>query len=422
MFLKKYIKTILILFIFFPFRLFAQDNLINISGSIHSGYNLYDNYSFAPYFDKNTNEEFSSVARIIIEGNNYDKLSYEIHAVQAYNYSDVKTGIAGRGLSMLSTDLEGDRINNSDESANYYIDRANVKFSKEDVDIYFGRLAVSFGKPHFWNLFDYYGSSYLNQEYKAGIDAIRLDKSFSNFSGVNIVVNKMKKYNNSGNYLENTLSQSYQRTGLERDVGFLLRGYTTINETDYALLYKTEPEGHRIGIEIDDEIGSFNIYDEITYLWDTDKITMPGSYKGNLLKNYFMNVLGLHYRFDNSLQITAEYLFNGLGDSNNLDAANIRYKNGLSSSLNKHIIGISLNYEFNPLLIGNYDSKIVWEDSSNQHNLSLTKSISDNIDFIVGSQINIGDRPNGSNWQNPNLQSEFGRLTNNYYLKFNCYF
>ena len=164
MFLKKYIKTILILFIFLPFKLFAQDNLINISGSIHSGYNLYDNYSFAPYFDKNTNEEFSSVARIIIEGNNYDKLSYEIHAVQAYNYSDVKTGIAGRSLSMLSADLGGDKINNADESANYYIDRANVKFSTENVDIYLGRLAVSFGKPHFWNLFDYYGSSYLDQE------------------------------------------------------------------------------------------------------------------------------------------------------------------------------------------------------------------------------------------------------------------
>ena len=37
--------------------MFAQDNLINISGSIHSGYNFYDNYSFAPYFDKDTNNE-----------------------------------------------------------------------------------------------------------------------------------------------------------------------------------------------------------------------------------------------------------------------------------------------------------------------------------------------------------------------------
>ncbi len=422
MFLKKYIKTILILFIFFPFRLFAQDNLINISGSIHSGYNLYDNYSFAPYFDKDTNEEFSSVARIIIEGNNYDKLSYEIHAVQTYNYSDVYTGVNGRSISMLSTDLGDNWIKNTDESAHYYIDRANIKFALEDLDIYLGRLAVSYGKPLFWNLFDYYGSSYLDQEYKAGIDGLRLDKSFSSFSGVNIVINKMEMLNQSGNYLENTAAQSYQWLGQAREMGLLLRGYTTIKDTDYALLYKSEPEGHRIGFEVDGEINSVNIYNEITYLWGTDKISMPGSYQGNLLKNYFTNVLGTSYRFKNSLQITAEHLFNEMGDSDNLDASNIRYKNGLNTSLNEHISGVSLNYEFNPLLVGKYDSKLAWQDSSNQHNLTLTKSITDNVDFIVGGQINIGDRPTGSNWQNPNIQSEFGKYTNTYYLKLNCYF
>ena len=47
---------------------------------------------------------------------------------------------------------------------------------------------------------------------------------------------------------------------------------------------------------------------------------------------------------------------------------------------------------------------------------------SDSVDFIVGGQINIGDRPTGSNWQNPNIQSEFGKDTNMYYLKLNCYF
>ena len=87
-------------------------------------------------FKKNTNEDYSSVARIMIDARNNDKLSYEFHAIQAYNYSDIKTGVTGRSLSMLSADLGDDRINNSDESANYYIDRANVKFSKEDVDIF----------------------------------------------------------------------------------------------------------------------------------------------------------------------------------------------------------------------------------------------------------------------------------------------
>ena len=422
MFLNKFIKITLVVFVFFPFRLFAQDTQINFSGNIQTGYNLYNNYSFAPYFSNDTNQEFSSLVRIIIDANNYNNLSYEFHALQAYNYSDVDTGVNARGLSMLSIDLDGDRIKNSDESAHYYIDRANIKLALENLDISFGRLAVSFGKPYFWNLFDYYGSSYLNQAYKAGIDAVKLDKSFGNFSGFNLVINKMDMINQSGSYLENSAVKSYQWLGLERDIGFLLRGYTTIKDTDYALLYKSEPEGHRVGFEVDSEIGSVNVYDEITYLWGTDRISMPGSYQGNLLSNYFMNVLGINYRFDNDLQITVEHLFNDRGDSDNLDVSNIRLKNGVNTSLNKHISGLSLNYEFNPLLIGKYDSKFAWKDSSHQHNLSLARSLRDNIDLIVGGQINIGDRPKGNNWQNPNIQSEFGNLTNNYYLKLNCYF
>ena len=422
MFLDKYIKILLIALVFFPFKSFAQDSSIDVSGSIQTGYNLYDNYSFAPYFDKNITQDFSSVARIIIEGDSRDKYSYELHAVQAYNYSNINTGITDRDTSMLVVDYGDNWIKKSDQSAHYYLDRANVKFAVEDLDIYFGRLAVSFGKPLFWNLFDYYGSPYLNQEYKAGIDALRLDKAISSFSGVNMVINKRKILTQSGSYLENSAVQSYQWLGLEEEVGLLLRGYTTIKDTDYALLYKREPEGHRIGIEVDGEMGSVNFYDEITYLWGSEKISMPGSYQGNLLKNYLMNVLGVNYRFNNSLQIIAEHLFNGIGDSDNLDASNVRYKNGVSTSLNDHLSGVSLSYEFNPLLVGQYDARLAWNDSSHQHNFSFVQSITDNVDFIAGGQINIGDRPNGTNWQNPNIQSEFGRLSDTFYLELKCYF
>jgi hypothetical protein len=424
MLLNKYIKILLIALLFLPFRSFAQDSPINISGSIQTGYKLYDNYSFAPYFDKDMSQDFSSVARIIIESDSHNVYSYELHAVQAYNYSDVYTGVTSRDTSMLSVGLENNWTDKTDidQAAYYYFDRANIKFAVQDLDIHFGRLAVSFGKPIFWNLFDYYGESYLNQEYKAGIDALRLDKAITNFSGVNIVINKQKILTQSGNYLENNAVQSYQRLGSKEEMGLLLRGYTTVKDTDYALLYKKEPEGHRIGIEVDGEIGSVNFYDEMTYLWGTEKISMPGSYQGNLLKNYLMNVLGINYRFNNNLQITAEHLFNGIGDSSNLDASNIRYKNGLSTSLNNHLSGVSLSYEFNPLVVGRYDSKLAWADFSQQHNFSFIRSITDNVDFIAGGQINAGDRPNGSNWQNPNIQSEFGRLSNSFYFELKCYF
>ena len=76
MFFDKYIKILLIVLVFFPFKSFSQDSSIDVSGSIQTGYNLYDNYSFTPYFDKNITQDFSSVARIIIEGDSQKKYSY----------------------------------------------------------------------------------------------------------------------------------------------------------------------------------------------------------------------------------------------------------------------------------------------------------------------------------------------------------
>ena len=410
------------LLIFYSLQLFAKDFDIEISGNVQSGYKLIDHYSFSPYFDQNNTQDFSSVARIIFEGFIQDQYSYELHAIQAYNYSNLKTGIGGRDTSMLSVDLSDDWINDTDRSAHSYIDRANIKFSVQDLDFQIGRLATSFGKPAFWNLFDYYGSPYLGQEYKAGIDALKIDKAIGNFSGINVVINEQNILTSSGSYLENTAVQSYQWLGSKKETGFLFRGYTNYQDKDYALLYKREPEGHRLGLEIDGELGSINIYDEITYLWEAETISMPGSYQGNLVKNYFMNVLGASYRFDNALQLTAEHLFNGVGDSDNLDASDVRLKNGVSTSLNSHLSAASLSYEFTPLLIGLYDTKFAWADSSNQHNFSFHRSVTDNTDFVIGGQMNFGKRPNGTSWQNPNIQSEFGRLSNTYYIELKHYF
>jgi len=422
MFTGTFKKILFSALVFYSSQLFAEDLDIEISGSVQSGYKLYDHYSFSPYFDQDTTQEFFLVARIIMEGDIYDQYSYELHAVQAYDYSNVKTGLGGRDTSMLSVDLSDDWINDADRRAYFYIDRANIKFFVQDIDIQVGRLATSFGKSTFWNLFDYYGSPYLGQEFKAGIDALKIDKAIGNFSGVTAVFNEQNILTSSGSYLENSAAQSYQWLGSKEETGFLLRGYTNYQNKDYALLYKREPEGHRLGLEVDGELGSINIYNQITYLWGVETISMPGSYQGNLIKNYFMNVFGSSYRFDNELQLTAEHLFNGIGDPDNLGGSDVRYKNGVSTSLNNHLSAILLSYEFTPLLMGRYDIKYAWTDSSNQHNFSLNQSIGENTDFMIGGQINFGSKPNGNNWQNPSIQSEFGRLSNTFYIELKHYF
>ena len=81
-----------------------------------------------------------------------------------------------------------------------------------------------------------------------------------------------------------------------------------------------------------------------------------------------------------------------------------------------------MSYEFTPLLMSKYDAKLAWDDSSHQHNFSFIKSVTENIDLTIGGQLNFGNRPNGSNWQNPKLQSEYGSLSNIYYLELMQYF
>ena len=123
---------------------------------------------------------------------------------------------------------------------------------------------------------------------KAGIDALKIDKAFGNFSGITAVINEQSVLSSSGSYLENNAAQSYQWLGTNKKIGLLLKGYTNYQDVDYAILYKREPEGHRLGLEIDGEMGTVNLYNEITYLWGSEKISMPSSYQGNLIKNHFL--------------------------------------------------------------------------------------------------------------------------------------
>ena len=105
-------------------------------------------FSFSPYFDnKDTNQDFSSIARIIIDTDSHHQYSYELHTVQVYNYSNIYTGVSGRDTSMLLVDLSDNWIEKKDKTAHFYIDRANIQFELQDLDLHFGRLAVGFGKP-----------------------------------------------------------------------------------------------------------------------------------------------------------------------------------------------------------------------------------------------------------------------------------
>ena len=76
-------KILFIALLLLSLNIFAKGSSVDISGNFQSGYKVYDNYNFSPYFDnKDTNQDFLSIARIIFELDN-DKFSSKSVASKA---------------------------------------------------------------------------------------------------------------------------------------------------------------------------------------------------------------------------------------------------------------------------------------------------------------------------------------------------
>jgi hypothetical protein len=136
-------------------------------------------------------------------------------------------------------------------------------------------------------------------------------------------------------------------------------------------------------------------------------------------------VVGLGHRFENTLQIEMEYLYNGSGDPDNFEAALMRMMSGGSYHLGEHLLGVVATYEILPILNGSLAWIFSISDQSSLIQPGLSLSVSDEADFIFGAMIGLGARPGVYYVLGepvPDFKSEFGTYPNIYYMEFKFYF
>ena len=117
-----------------------------------------------------------------------------------------------------------------------------------------------------------------------------------------------------------------------------------------------------------------------------------------------------------------EYLYNGAGDSDDLNASFVRSITGNILQMSRNLTGFLISYEFLPILVGQMIWLHSWDDPSSSIQPVLTWSAADNMDLLIGANINLGDRPTGTSVQNFQIQSEFGTFSNLYFFQFKWYF
>jgi len=387
-----------------------------------------DNYDFEPFFgDSNTDQTSQNVLRLIAAGRPTEKLHYEVHGVQSYTYSTTRRetgasifGTSGTDTRYRALDATWDWYEGSKSSASLWLDRFSLKATLAKADITAGRQPITFGKAYFWNPLDIFlpfDPRQFDRDYKAGVDALRVDIPLGSFTGINLITVAGRELDSPGEFIDDgTLNASWYGSAL------LGRGFATFEGWDLAIQGGKIYGGYQLGGGLVGEIGPIEARAEASYFWARDSETLPAPLKGDLVEDAFTAVVGFGHRFDNTLTVEIEYFYNGAGESDDLEESFVRFRSGSSLQMSQHLTGLLVSYEFIPIITGQLTALYSWEDPSSQIQPILTWSPSDNTEVLVGASINFGDRPTRDSSGQVQLRSEFGTFPDFYFMQFKLYF
>jgi hypothetical protein len=399
-----------------------------LDGRLSTTNALVDNYDFDPFFgDKNTDQFSQNLLRLIAGGRPTEQLSYEVHGIQSYTYSSAGGGTespifgtSGADRRYRALDATWDWHEGDNSVASLWLDRFNAKSAFSWADITVGRQAITFGKAYFWNPLDIFlpfDPRQFDRDYKAGVDALRVDIPLGSFTGVNLITVAGRELDSSGEFIDDgTLNASWYGSTV------LGRVFTTLKGWDFALQGGKIYGGYQLGTGVVGEIGPIEARAEASYFWARDSEPLPVPLQGDLVEDAFTAVVGFGHRFDNTLTVELEYFYNGAGESSDLDESFVRFRSGSSLQMSQHLTGLLVSYEFIPIITGQLTALYSWEDPSGQMQPILAWSPSDNTEVLVGASINFGDRPERSSTGQPQLRSEFGTFPDLYFMEFKLYF
>ncbi len=370
-------------------------------------------------------EAIQTLLRLIAEGRLDDDLTYEAHLVQSHTWRSGDLAAGDRrtdtALRYRALDATWDWWQDDRQSADLWLDRLQVRWRLPAADITVGRQAITFGKAYFWNPLDIFlpfDPNQFDRDYKAGVDAVRLDVHLGDFSGITAVGTWGREIGPDGRFVsgDRLWDASWYGSAL------LGRWFTSVRGWDVAIQGGKIYGGYQMGAGVTGELGLLELRAEGAYLWalDGDR-PLPAPLTGELIEDHGSLVVGSGRLFPSSLLIEVEHFINGAGDPDDLDKALLRLRTGAALHLGRHVTGALAGYDFTPLLRGQLAVLYSWSDESFQVQPLVSLSLSDNADLLFGFNLNQGTRP-VTTPSGLELRSEFGSRPDVLFSEFKFYF
>ncbi len=382
-----------------------------VDGSVRTTTLAVRNYK--PPIDLGVDNKGDSMAqttlRLVAGGQPLAWLKFEVHGVQMLTMSTFGGAGADTGgilgatgsaptwrLHPVSAQLGEDP---GDVTATAVLDRCELRFASESVDVVIGRQAISFGKAWFWNpldVFAAFGAVQMDRDYKPGVDAVRIEVPMGEFSGLTLVA-AMGDLDVQERW---------------RQLGVIGRAFTTVGGFDVALQGGLLRGGWQAGAALSGEIEPVDVRAEVA--WNQPRKTDGGP------GGHLVGVFGVSRRFESELSLAVEHLLHN-GGPNDRNGRMLLLADRQLLQASRNVTGLMASYPLLPVLSGSLATLMSWDDQSLMVQPGLTWSAADEVDVVLGGLLAFGERPTlqGLALQ---FESEFGAWPHFLYLQMKAHF
>ena len=438
--------------------------------------------------DNQTNGIANVLLRLTAAGQPLDWLKYEFHGLSTTAINGAGANFGGifgannnnvAGLRYRLFNGQHNLSSEPDVFSAVSLERSNVSFFLPFADITVGRQAITFGKAYFWNpldVFSPFNATQFDRDYKNGVDALKVDIPLTDEGGFTLVASATQK---EGRQEKNSWESSAIIGRLDwtlfgwdvslqggKIYGGYQAGIATAGEL-YEIPFRFESayfepdENDIFGQHASVVFGTGYRFEntlafEFEYFYNRGGAAIPNERARNRLsqdarqlirkelsqpeifcaKNAQLVPEGINCadfiasvsNNENAIKELVDGQISGLNNDQVLRLANLSYGQGEGRLLNisEQLLGLSVSYEFLPILIGSLGAIYSISDHSAIIQPGLRLSISDEVDLLAGAILSVGKRSSGS----PEFcaqtlgcpESEFGAYPHIFYMQSKLYF
>jgi hypothetical protein len=405
-----------------------DEDTLSLAGNLRSilGFNF--NYDEPLLFGPdNRADGFSqTLLRLTLDAAHDPGFSYQFHAVQSGTVANFQQSSADNPFNLVQAttryrllDLNWEQYQADDVQFSLFIDRAWIRYQNEYVDIVVGRQAIAFATALLWSPMDVFlpfDPRQFDQEYKPGVDAIRVDVPIELTSGITLV-------GSPGRTLATTGASVPSGFGGATWFGtaIMLRAFSSFGGWDVNLQGGKVYGGYQVATGFVGETSPVQYRGELTFTVASP--TTAGSIEDGQVDTAPSASVGLGLALANGLDLGLDYFYNGQAADDLFESA-LRLATGGTLTLSAHQIGLFANYLALPILSVGGLFIVSASDGSVQIQPIVVYSISDESEFLVGASVNIGRRPTGQDPVTglPVFRSEYGTYPQTVFAEYKFYF